>query len=124
MLVDGDLTEQVIGAAINVHRALGPGLLESTYEECLCHELDLAGIEFQRQVPLPVLYKAVRLECGYRLDLIVEGRLIVELKTAEKLLPVHKAQLLTYMKLAGMKVGLLMNFNTPLLKDGITRLVL
>src|SRR6266700_8344667 len=95
------LTGKVIGAAIEVHRGLGPGLLESAYEECLCHELRLAGITFQRQVPLPVVYKGVHLDCGYRLDVVVEGRLVLELKTMERLLPIHEAQLLTYLRLAG-----------------------
>jgi GxxExxY protein len=118
------LTEQVIGAAIEVHRVLGPGLLESAYEECLCYELKQRGVAFQRQVPLPVTYKAVRLDCGYRLDLFVQESLIVELKTVERLLPIHEAQLLTYMKLKAVRTGLLLNFNVPVLKNGIKRLVL
>ena len=117
------LTGKVIGAAIEVHRGLGPGLLESAYEECLCHELRLAGITFQRQVPLPVVYKGVHLDCGYRLDVVVEGRLILELKTMERLLPIHEAQLLTYLRLAGIHTGLLLNFNVPVLRDGIKRMV-
>jgi GxxExxY protein len=118
------LTEQVIGSAIEVHRCLGPGLLESAYEECLAWELSHVGLKIQRQVPLPVVYKEVRLDVGYRLDLVVEKRLIVELKTVEKLLPIHQAQLLTYLKLSGLKTGLLLNFNSAVLKDGITRMVL
>jgi GxxExxY protein len=118
------LTERVIGAAIEVHRALGPGLLESAYQECLCHELHLLGLSFEREVPLPVVYKGVRLDCGYRLDLVVEGRVIVELKTAERLLPIHEAQLLTYLRLAQIHTGLLLNFNAPVLRDGIKRMVL
>lgn len=118
------LTQSVIGFAIEVHRHLGPGLLESAYEECLCFELKQADIPFNRQVPLPVLYKRVRLDCGYRLDLVVDHRVIVELKTVERLLPVHEAQLLTYMKLSGVATGLLLNFNSALLKDGLRRLVL
>ena len=118
------LTDRVIGLAIEVHKGLGPGLLESAYEECLCYELTSASIEFQRQVPLPVVYKEVRLECGYRLDIVVEGRLILELKTVEKILPVHEAQLLTYLKLAEIRTGLLLNFNNAVLKDGIRRMVL
>lgn len=118
------LTEQVIGAAIEVHRILGPGLLESAYEACLCYELSQRGITFQRQVALPVIYKTVVLDCGYRIDLLVQDRLIVELKTVEQLLPIHEAQLLTYMKLRGVGTGLLLNFNVPVLKYGIKRMVL
>ena len=118
------VTERVIGLAIEVHRALGPGLLESAYEECLAHELAQHQLRFQRQVPLPIVYKAVQLECGYRIDFVIDDWLIVELKTVEKLLPIHEAQLLTYLKLTGLKVGLLMNFNVPVLKDGIRRMVL
>jgi GxxExxY protein len=106
-----ELTGSVIGAAIEVHRALGPGLLESAYEECLAHELELRGINFLRQVPLPLEYKGVRLDCGYRLDLVVAEHLIVELKIVEKLLPIHEAQLLTYLKMTGTKTGLLLNLN-------------
>ena len=119
-----DLTGKVIGAAIEVHKALGPGLLESAYEECLSHELDLKKIQYERQKPLPVQYKDVKLDCGYRLDLIVENRLIVELKACESLLPIYEAQLLTYLKLTNIKVGLLINFNVPVLKEGIKRLSL
>ena len=123
-LLHEDLTERVIGAAIEVHRALGPGLLESAYEECLCHEFHLQGISFERQRPLPVEYKGVRLDCGYRIDLLVDGKLVVELKSIEQLLPIHEAQVLTYMKLARVPTGLLINFNVPLLKQGIKRFVL
>jgi GxxExxY protein len=118
------VTERVIGLAIEVHRTLGPGLLESAYEECLAYELAQKQIRFQRQLPLPIVYKAVQLECGYRIDFVIDEWLIVELKTVEKLLPIHEAQLLTYLKLTGLKVGLLMNFNVPVLKDGIRRMVL
>jgi len=118
------ISEQVIGLAIEVHRALGPGLLESAYEECLAYELAQHQIRFRRQVPLPIVYKAVQLECGYRIDFVIDEWLIAELKTVERLLPVHEAQLLTYLKLTGLKVGLLMNFNVPVLKDGIRRMVL
>ena len=118
------LTESVIGLAIEVHRALGPGLLESAYQECLCYELKANGIAFGRQVALPVVYKSVKLDCGYRMDLVVDDRLVVELKTVEKILPVHEAQLLTYLRLSGIRTGLLLNFNTSVLKDGIKRLVL
>ncbi len=116
------LSEQVIGLAIDVHRALGPGLLESAYEACLCHELGEHDIPFKRQVPLPVTYKGVQLNCGYRLDLTVADELVVELKTVDKILPVHHAQLLTYLKLSGFHTGLILNFNVPMLKDGIKRL--
>ena len=117
-------TSPIIGAAIEVHRALGPGLLESTYEECLCHELRLRGLEFRRQVAIPVLYKGVSLDCGYRLDLVVQDEVVLELKSVEQLLPVHEAQLLTHLKLSGKRVGLLINFNVPLLTEGISRIVL
>jgi GxxExxY protein len=118
-----ELTERVIGACIEIHRSLGPGLLESAYEECLCHELSLAGIRFERQTPLPVHYKEVNLDCGYRLDLVIEQKLIVELKAVESLLPIHEAHLLTYLKLSGLTLGLLINFNVPVLKSGIKRIV-
>jgi len=117
-------TSPIIGAAIEVHRHLGPGLLESAYEECLCHELHLRGLDFKRQVELPVLYKGLNLNCGYKIDLVVQDEVILELKSVEKLLPVHQAQLLTYMRLADKKVGLLINFNVPLLTQGIVRRVL
>ena len=118
------LTEQVIGLAIEVHRHLGPGLLESAYETCVCFELDSVGLKSGRQVPLPVTYKGVKLDCGYRLDIVIEGQLIVELKTVDRLMPIHDAQLLTYLRLSGIRTGLLLNFNTALLKDGLRRLVL
>ena len=117
-LLHRELTEQIIGAAIEVHRVLGPGLLESAYEECFCHELHLRGIPFQRQVPLPVEYKGVKLDCGYRIDVLVADAVIVELKCLEKLAPVHDAQLLTYMKLTGKTVGLIFNFHTDVLTRG------
>ena len=118
------LTDQIIGLAIEVHRHLGPGLLESAYEECLCYELTDNRIGFRRQLALPVVYKSVRLDCGYRIDIVVEERLILELKSTERLLPIHEAQVLTYMRLSGIPTGLLLNFNTPVLKDGIRRLML
>lgn len=118
------LTDRIIGLAIEVHRTLGPGLLESVYEECLAHELTQAHIPFQRQVSRPVVYKNVPLDCGYRMDLVVDEAVVVELKTVEKLLPIHDAQLLTYLRLSGCSVGLLLNFNTPMLKNGLKRLVL
>ena len=118
------LSKKVIGLAIEVHRALGPGLLESSDEKCLAYELSENGVDFLSQMELPVCYKGVRMECGYRVDLMIENSLIVELKCVDKLSRVHEAQLLTYMKLADVKVGLLINFNTALLKTGIRRLVL
>lgn len=120
-----DLTEGVISAAVDVHRALGPGLLESAYEECLCHELHLRGTRFARQVPLPVSYKGANLDCGYRLDVVVEDILILEIKCVERVIPVHEAQLLTYLKLTGRRVGLILNFNVSMLtRGGIVRKVL
>jgi len=116
-----DLTGNIIGAAIEVHKVLGPGLLESTYEECLCHELTLRKISYQRQVTIPLDYKGMRLECGYRLDLLVESCVLVEMKACESIQPIHEAQLLTYLKLANLKLGLLINFNVPVLKEGIKR---
>ena len=116
------LTGEVIGAAIEVHKTLGPGLLESIYEECLCIELGLRRISYERQKELPVEYKDVKLDCGYRIDILVADRLILELKACESLQPIHEAQLLTYLKLTGIKVGLLINFNVPVLKEGIKRL--
>ncbi len=117
------LSKQVIGAAIEVHRELGPGLLESAYEGCLAHELGLRGIGFERQKPLPVSYKGVLLDCGYRLDFLVEDGLVLELKAVEQVLPVHEAQLLTYLRLSGCWAGLLINFNERRLVDGILRRV-
>ena len=119
-----DLSNRVIGCAIEVHRQLGPGLLESAYEQCLAHELNRNGISFQLQHPQPVQYKDTRLDCGYRLDILVENELIVELKSIDEIKGIHQAQLLTYMKLSGVKVGLLINFNVTKLKDGIKRFVL
>lgn len=124
-LLHEELTEQVIGAAIEVHRTIGPGLLESAYEECLCHELHLRDLAFQRQVPLPVSYKGVNLDCGYRVDLIVENEVVLELKCLEHILPVHEAQLLTYLKLLNKRVGLIMNFHVAtLVRGGIVRKIL
>jgi GxxExxY protein len=120
--LDG-LTESIIGAAIEVHRQTGPGLMESVYEECLCYELSHRGLRFQRQVHLPIQYKGIKLDCGYKIDILVEDAIILELKAVEALLPVHSAQLLTYLKLSGKQVGLLLNFNEPVLKKGLKRLV-
>ncbi len=119
-----ELTEAVIGAAIEVHRTIGPGLLESAYEQCLCRELSLRKISFVCQKPLPVSYKGMLLDCGYKVDLLVDERLVVELKSVDALLPIHDAQLLTYLRLGGWEVGFLINFNVPILKDGIRRRVL
>ena len=118
------LSDRVIGLAIAVHRELGPGLLESAYEACLAYELDQARILYQRQVALPVSYKDVELDCGYRLDLLIDGALIVELKTVEAVTRLHKAQLLTYLRLSRLPTGLILNFNAATLKDGIHRMVL
>ena len=131
-----EITGKIIGAAIEVHKNLGPGLLESAYEECLCYEFKLRKMAYERQKPLPVVYKGIKLDCGYRIDVIAENMIILELKACEKIEPVHKAQLLTYppaspererwragLKLSGLKLGLLINFNVPVLKDGIVRIV-
>jgi GxxExxY protein len=124
MLLEEKLTEAIRGALIEVHRALGPGLLESTYEACLCHELNLRGLKFEKQVDLPVAYKGVLLDCGYRMDLLIEGRVVLELKCVDCLHPIHRAQVLTYLRLSGHKVALLVNFNVALMIDGIERIVL
>jgi len=118
------LTERVIGLAIEVHRTLGPGLLESAYEDCLCYELRTAGVEYQRQIALPGRYKSVPLQSGFKTDLLVQQLLVLELKAVEKILPVHEAQLLTYLRLGGFSIGLLLNFHVAVLKDGIRRMVL
>ncbi len=118
------ITHSVIGATMEVHRTLGPGLLESAYEECLAHEMDLQDIPYQRQHPLPVDYKGKRMDCGYRLDFLVTERVVVELKAVEQLLPIHEAQVLTYLRLGNWPLALLINFNVPALKRGIRRIVL
>jgi len=118
------LSHEIIGAAIEVHRALGPGLLESAYHECLCRELVVRGIPFHKEVPLPLQYKGVHLECGYRIDTVVASQIVVECKSVEVLAPIHDAQLLTYLRLGGYKLGLLINFNVVLLKDGIHRRIM
>ena len=120
---DNELTGKIIEAAITVHKALGPGLLESVYEECLCHELSLMGLKFERQKSLPIQYRSVKLDGGLRLDLLVENQVVVEVKAVDRLSPLFTAQLLTYLKLSGIRWGLLINFNTVLLRDGIKRLV-
>ena len=117
-----ELSSKIIGAAIEVHKALGPGLLESAYEESFCYELSLRKISFERQKPLPIIYKDKMLDCGYRLDVVVDNAIIVELKSCDKIEPIHKAQLLSYLKLSGLNLGLLLNFNTALMKDGIVRI--
>lgn len=113
-----DLTEQIIGGAIEVHKAIGPGLLESVYQECMCREMNLRGLRFQREVKVPVIYKGVALDCGYRLDMIIEDAVILELKSADRIIPVHEAQLLTYLKLLDKPVGFIINFNVPILRSG------
>jgi GxxExxY protein len=120
---ENDISGKIIGVAIEVHKKLGPGLLESAYEECLCCEMQLRGIEFKRQVPLSLNYKGIVLDCGYRLDLLVEDKVIVELKSVEGLEPIHEAQMLTYLKLRNAWLGLIINFNVIMLKDGVRRLV-
>lgn len=124
MLLEKELTGEIIAAAIEVHESLGPGLLESVYQACLVRELESRGITFEQQKPLAVSYKGVQVDCGYRLDFLVGGRVVVELKTVDSLDAVHEAQLLTYMKLTGCRVGLLINFNVSRLRDGIVRRVL
>ena len=119
-----ELTNRIIASAIEVHRNLGPGLLESAYEECFCHELYLQGLPFERQKPLPVEYKGINLDCGYRMDVVIDNKVVVELKCVDRITPVHEAQLLTYLRLSHIKVGLILNFYTQVLKDGIKRLVL
>ena len=121
---DTELTPSIIGAAIEVHKLLGPGLLESAYEECLCHELALRGIHFEKQKPIPLVYKGTKLEFGFRLDLLVEGRVVVELKSVDGLNPVHEAIILTYLRLSEHEVGLLINFNVSVLKDGVRRFIM
>ncbi len=124
MLYEKDLTEQIIGAAIEVHRELGPGLLESAYEACLAREFSIRHLAFEQEKPLSLEYKGAHVDSGYRLDFMVAGKIIVELKTVDELQPIHEAQLLTYLKLTGCRVGLLINFNVPVLKQGIKRRVL
>ncbi len=118
-----ELSGVVIGAAIEVHKELGPGLLESAYENCLCHELQLRNIAFEQQKPLPVTYKGANLDCGYRLDIVVQGMLVLEVKSCDRIEPIHRAQLLMYLRLSGLSLGLLLNFNVPVMRDGIMRVV-
>ena len=124
MIKFDELSNKIIGLALDVHRELGPGLLESTYQQCLAYELSKAEIKFELEKEVHVKYKNVKLDCGYRIDLLVDNKLILELKCVEKLLPIHEAQILTYMKLANIKIGLLINFNVMMLKNGIKRFVL
>lgn len=123
-MIHEEITQQIIGAAIEVHRALGPGLLESTYEACLAFELAKRGLQLEEQRAIPVIYHNVKLDCGYRIDLLVNKKIIVEIKAVETILPIHEAQLLTYLKLSGCRVGLLLNFNVKVLREGLKRLVL
>jgi len=122
-MTDNEITHEIIGAAMEVHKRLGPGLLESAYEECLSHELRLRNLRVEQQLGVPVVYKEVKLECGYRLDLLVEGRVVVELKSIVGLAPIHEAIILTYLRLSGHKIGLLINFNVTVLKDGVRRFI-
>ena len=121
---DTELTRAIIGVAIEVHKLLGPGLLESAYEDCLCHELALRNIHFEEQKPIPLVYKGTKLECGFRLDLLVEGLVVVELKSVDGLGPIHEAIVLTYLRLSGHHLGLLINFNVPVLKDDVRRFIM
>jgi GxxExxY protein len=116
-------THDIVGAAIEVHRRLGPGLLESAYETCLCKELSLRGISFQRQVPLPISYRGLELDCGYKLDIVINQSVIIEVKAISKVLPVHRAQVLTYLKLTNLRLGLLINFNVEVLRSGLYRII-
>jgi GxxExxY protein len=122
-MTDNDITHEIIGAAIEVHKRLGPGLLESAYEECFAHELGLRNLRVDRQVGVPVVYRETKLECGYRIDLLVEDKIVVELKSVESRAPIHEAIILTYLRLSGHKIGLLINFNVAILKDGVRRFV-
>jgi GxxExxY protein len=123
-LVFEELTEKIIGLAIEVHKELGPGLLENTYKQCLAYELKKSDISFQLEVNCPIIYKEVQISCGFRIDLLVEDKIIIELKCVDKIIPIHEAQLLTYLKLYNKRVGLLINFNEKLLKDGIKRMII
>jgi GxxExxY protein len=123
MQIENDLATEVIGAAITVHKSLGPGLLESVYKECLYYKLVKKGLYVEKEKPLPVIYEEVKLDCGYRLDLLVENKLIVEIKSVEELNKIHLAQVLTYLKISGCQLGLLMNFNVLMIKDGVRRII-
>ncbi len=123
-MTDNEITHEIIGAAIEVHKLLGPGLLESAYEACLCHELAIRKISFQKQEPVPLVYKEIKLACGFRLDLLVEERVVVELKSVDALGPIHEAIMLTYLRLSGHNLGLLISFNVSILKEGIRRFIM
>ncbi len=123
-LVFEELTEKIIGLAINVHKELGPGLLENTYKQCLAYELQKANLNFQLEVNCPIIYKKIKISCGFRIDILVEDKIIIELKSVDKIIPIHEAQLLTYMKLLNKRVGLIINFNEQLLRDGVKRMVI
>ena len=123
MLYEERLAKEIIGAAIEIHRHLGPGLLESAYEECLCHELQFRGLSFERQKPLLLEYRGIKLDCDYQIDIVVENKVILELKCVDSITPVHEAQLLTYLRLSGLKIGLIPNFHVSLMRDGVKRLV-
>ena len=124
MLIDEELSEAIIGAAIEVHRVVGPGLLESAYQNFLAHEFTLRGIQYAKEVPLPVEYKGIRMDCGYRMDFVIEDRIVLEVKAVEKLIAIHEAQLLTYLKLSGKRVGLMINFNSAVIRNSLIRRVL
>ena len=123
-MTDNEITHEIISAAIEVHKLLGPGLLESAYEACLCHEFAIRKIGFQKQKPVPLVYKEIKLDCGFRLDLLVEKRVVVELKSVDAIAPIHEAIMLTYLRLSGHTLGLLINFNVSILKDGIRRFIM
>jgi GxxExxY protein len=123
-MTDNEITHEIIGAAIEVHKLLGPGLLESAYEACLRHEFAIRKIGFQKQKPVPLVYKEIKLDCGFRLDLLVEKRVVVELKSVDAIAPIHEAIMLTYLRLSGHTLGLLINFNVSILKDGIRRFIM
>jgi GxxExxY protein len=122
-MTENEISNKIIGSAIDIHQSLGPGLLESAYQECLCFRLRKAGFHIEKEKPMPLVYEEVKLDCGYRIDILVEGKVVIEIKSVEALNEVHFAQTLTYMKLGGYKLGLLINFNVSLLKDGIKRIV-
>ncbi len=124
MLIDQELTESIIGAAIEVHKALGPGLLESAYRRCLAREFELRSLNYRMEVALPVVYKGLTLDCGYRMDFVLEEKIVLEVKSVEKLIPIHEAQLLTYLKLSGHKIGLMINFNSAVIRNSLIRRVL
>jgi GxxExxY protein len=123
-MTDNEITHEIIGAAMEVHKLLGRGLLESAYEACLCHEFAIRKIGFQKQKPVPLVYKEIKLACDFRLDLLVEKRIVVELKSVDALAPIHEAIMLTYLRLLGHKLGLLINFNVPVLKEGVRRFMM